>query len=129
MGLFDRKRKTDDLPPLWQPGELEQAPGIDYEMALEYVVGLSEKDFDTFVKCAAVYRFADKECAKIMGKDAEPTTFIDPPKKETHEIVRMDGERFELAEDDELNLAFLEDEPKTKTPAKKPLGNRSKAKS
>lgn len=135
MGIFDRKRKVEDLPSLFAPGELmpHESP-IEYEQVLEYLVGLSDQDFTTITQVAVVYRTADTECAKIMGKKSvKPTTFINPPdtkfQDELKKQMAADSNHEFLDDDDELNIAFLEDEPKTKTPAKKPLGNRSKAKS
>lgn len=118
MEFFKRKNKQV-LPPLWHPGELEELTpsALNYDTVLDWLVGLSDEDYQKVCSVAAVHRAASKQEAEILGKDAKPSTFINPPEPEP-----MPEPRNFL--DDEDDLGFLEDEPKKVDSVKKPKAKR-----
>lgn len=75
MGLFGTKKK--ELQPLITEADFDEV--ANYESALNFLVGLSGEDYDKVLGVAQVYRQADYEAHKILGKPSEPTTFINPP--------------------------------------------------
>lgn len=97
MGLFDKKPKAE---PEILLADFEDV--ANYESALNFLVGLSDDEYNKVVQVAAIHRKAYQEAAAVLGTANEPSTFIKPP-----EPADM------LAEDDELATAFLDDEPKS----------------
>lgn len=92
--LFGKKKPNQAvLGELW---DIEPET-VNYDSVMEWLVGLSDADYDKIVLTAPVYRNANNDAAKVLGKPNEPTTFIDPP---------------QLLDDD--SPAFLEDAPKPK---------------
>lgn len=77
MGLFNKKNR--------QPGSSafddKLDPETDYNQVLEYLIGLSQKDFDRVINVAGVFRKANADAAAILGIKDEPTTSI--PKKKS----------------------------------------------
>lgn len=115
MGIFDRKSKQDALPPLWSAQELQELGQVDYNSVLDYLVGLSDKDYETVLKVSEIYRHANEKANSVLGLPAEPTTFIHPPLPPANAAAEAKGNFL----DDEDDIApFLEDKPKRK-PAKK----------
>lgn len=109
MGLFKDKQKP--LPAL----DLDDEPA-NYNTALEYLLGLSDKDYETITKVAAIHRQANKDAAEILGLPDDPVTFIHPPQPELVDTLghTVSTPSTMLDEDDDLSQAFLEDEPKAK---------------
>ncbi len=89
MGLFGRKDR--DLPELLTEEEI--ASVVTYDTALEYLVGLSDKDYAKMLRIAAVHRSANKTESKILGIREKS------PSKLRQQVV------------DELDLMFNPDEP------------------
>lgn len=84
----------------------EQLPEVNHNTVLDYMLELSDEDYDKLLKVAAVYRKANKQAAEIMGVEgvaatAEETPAADDPEAEIDDFLN-----------DELETAFLEDEPK-----------------
>lgn len=77
MGLFGSKKKQ--ATPIGSVVMPVQVEAVNYETALDYLVGLSDKDYEVINKVAVIYRKANAEAAKAQGIDNEPTTFIKPP--------------------------------------------------
>lgn len=97
MGLFGKKRELSPLIP-----DEELFPSVNYDSVLEWLVGLSDKEYDQVCLVAAQYRVADQEAAKILGKPNKPTTRIDDPKDhlQTLPSLRIDKEPAFLLEDE-----------------------------
>lgn len=72
MGLFNKKKSQPKSSPFDDKLDIE----TDYNSALEYLIGLSAKDFDKIMKVAGVFRKANAESAEILGIKDEPTTSI-----------------------------------------------------
>lgn len=107
MSIFGNKKKAE-LPPLVLTDEPEADP-VNYNSVLDYLVGLSNRDYDKLCKVAAIYRTANKDAAKVLGIKDEPTSVLaeHPETTEAAELPDIDAEL-----DNELQMAFLEDEPK-----------------
>lgn len=104
MGIFDKK-KSEPLPALISDEELEESL-VNYNTVLDWLVGLSDQDYEKVHKVANIYRNANKDACSVLGVKDEPTTFINDPKDELQTIppVIIDKEP-----------EFLElDEPKSK---------------
>lgn len=103
MGLFGKKKR--ELPPLISDEEL--FPIVDYDSVLEWLVGLSEKDFVKVGEVATIHRKALEESAKILGKPNEPTTFIDDPKYKLQTVppILIDKEPAFLEDDAESSAS------------------------
>lgn len=80
MSLFGNKKK--ELPPLMSEAEIMGMPEVaNYESALNYLIGLSDKEYDQVIKVAGIHRKAYQEAAGVLGQANEPTTFITPPEQ------------------------------------------------
>ena len=118
MNIFKRENKV--LPPLWAEGELAEM-SVNYDSVLEYLQGLSDKDYATITKIAGIYRKANDDAAKALGTQFEPSAFIMPPTEiDTHsgladqyadKVANPNGKTM-LDDDDDISAAFLDDEPK-----------------
>lgn len=74
MGLRDKwfgKREPQkvELPALLQP-----EPPVNYNTVLEWMLGLSDKDYATMLDCINIYREAQKNEAKALKIKSAPTT-------------------------------------------------------
>lgn len=78
MGLFDKKKS--DLPPLISDAEL-----IDYNSVIDWLVGLSDADYEKVCKVADNYRASEHRACEILEVENKPTTFISPPEPEIPE--------------------------------------------
>lgn len=110
-GLFG-KRKEVGGEPVTIPAALQPEDPVNYNSVLDYVVGLSDKDYKTMTASAEIYRDANKKVAKLLGIKDEPTTTIKTDKPELGEEELDDMLN---ADPDKLKAAFLDD-----TPAEKP---------
>lgn len=110
MGIFERKKRPgiESLPAvLIQPED-----PVNYNSVLDYMVGLSDKEYKQMTASAEIYRKANKDVAKVIGVKDEPTTTIASTKPSDDEI------------DEGLNQALsgdyiATDEPEAPKPAKK----------
>lgn len=82
MELFKRKKKPMELPPALMNTE----DPVNYNTVLDYLVGLSDKEYRQMTQSAEVYRKANKEVAKIVGVKDEPTTTIVASKPSEEEV-------------------------------------------
>lgn len=113
-GIFG-KRKKGASEPVSIPAALQPEDPVNYNSVLDYLVGLSDKDYKTITASAEIYRKANKEVAKLLGIKDEPTTTI-----KTEKPVISDDEMDDLleADPDELRQAFLDDDPTPKAKKK-----------
>lgn len=100
MGLLNRKKQAEPLPPLWSEQELQELGQVDYNSVLEYLQGLSDKDYAALIKVAEIYRNANEKAAAALGIAVEPTTHIHPPVPPADPILQRAS-------------SFLDDEPDT----------------
>lgn len=66
--LFNRKTKQQ---PNIEP--------VNFDSVLDYLTGLSDKNYTTICQVALIHRKANKKSSKILGVKDKPTTFINEP--------------------------------------------------
>lgn len=113
-GLFG-KRKKGVSEPVSVPVGMQPEDPVNYNSVLDYIVGLSDKDYKKMTSSAEIYREANKKVAKLLGIKDEPTTSISTDKAE---ITDDDLDTMLSADADELKQAFLDDGPATQKPKK-----------
>ncbi len=126
MQLFKRKNRLDN--PIWVSGDAKMEilpPQPNYDSVLEWLVGLSEDDFDKILRIAVIYRSADKSASETLGVEPEPTTYINPPSGiETNQPPVTDAQNlkkaknFLEADDTELGNYLFDTHEKTKAAKK-----------
>lgn len=99
MGLFGRQKQ--ELPPLISDEEL--FPSVNYESVMEWLLGLSAKEYSQVLEVANIHREANQKAAGVLGKPNEPTTFIDDPKDRLQTVPPfiIDKDPIEFLTDDE----------------------------
>lgn len=110
--------RLTELPEILKPED-----PVNYNSVLDYMVGLSDKDYKKLTGSAEVYRKANKDVAKIVGVKDEPTHELMPPKPSEEQV---DADLDNLLEADDLAGSFLDDDApeapkpiKPQAPAKK----------
>lgn len=111
MGLFGNKKVAAD-----QKSILDIPDPAGYNEVVDYLVGLSDQEYDTVQKVANIYREADKKAAESLGVDCEITSFIRPPEVEKDlDYQDLPSEPMSTAVDDfldtEMTSVFLDEEP------------------
>lgn len=118
FGLRNKEAKK----PVVIPEAMRPEDPVNYNSVLDYLVGLSDKDYKKMTGSVDIYREANKKVAKLIGVKDEPTTSIVTEKPEItddelDEMLATDGK--------ELAAAFIEDD---KHPALKPTKAQATAK-
>lgn len=108
----DKKAKVSgavQLPEAFMPED-----PVNYNSVLDYLVGLSDKDYKKMTGSVEIYREANKKVAKLVGIKDEPTTSIAPHTEVSDEQLNdmLD------ADPKELKQAFIDDGPETPKPKK-----------
>lgn len=75
MSLFGKKKV--ELPPLITEADFDEV--ANYDGALNFLVGLSDDEYNKVTQVAAIHRKAYQESAAVLGIANEPSTFINPP--------------------------------------------------
>ncbi len=119
--MFGLKRDKKELPSLWADGELEKL-AVNYETVVNYLLGLSDKDYKIVLEVTAIHRKANDDAAKVTGNPNMPTTFIQPPTEldtnsgladqYSDKVSRSDTQTLLDGEDD-ISSAFLDDDHDT----------------
>lgn len=121
MGFFNKYRKKEmvKLPP-----ELEPINPVNYNSVLDYLIGLSNQEYNKILKVTDIYRDANKSAAKVLGVKEEPTTSIkseEPTEEQVEDaldaIISQNTTRSEL-ENTEVEFQLL-DEDSAKKESKK----------
>lgn len=114
--------KREDKQPVNIPEAMKAEDPVNYNSVLDYLVGLSDKDYKKMTGSVEIYRDANKKVAKLIGIKDEPTTSINTAKPE---ISDDDLDNMLAADSKELAVAFIEDD---KHPAPKPTKPQAAAK-
>lgn len=80
MGLKDKmfgKRQTGKVE---LPDILDQENPVNYDSVLDWLLGLSEKDYKKMLEVVAIYRTANKDATKVLKLKPEATTQLIPTK-------------------------------------------------
>lgn len=113
-GLFG-KRKASSGEPVSIPAAMQAEDPVNYNSVLDYIVGLSDKDYKKMTASAEIYRDANKKVAKLLGIKDEPTTTISTEKPE---IGDDELDAMLSAQPGELAAAFIDDAPASPKPKK-----------
>lgn len=113
-GLFG-KRKRGASEPVTIPASMQPEDPVNYNSVLDYLVGLSDKDYKKMTGSVDIYREANKKVAKLIGVKDEPTTSIST---ERQDISDDELDTMFSAEPGDLAAAFLDDEPVAPKPKK-----------
>jgi len=87
---------------------------VNYNSVLDYLVGLSDKDYKKMTGSVDIYREANKKVAKLVGIKDEPTTSITPHS----EVSEQQLDEMLEADPKELKQAFIDDGPVSEKPKK-----------
>ena len=83
---------TKEKKPVSLPTALEPENPVNYNSVLDYMIGLSVREYDKMLRVSAIYRKANKDAAKILGVKDEPTTQLkDSKPSEEQEDAAMDA--------------------------------------
>ncbi len=86
MGLRDKifgtKAKRE---PMELPGILKPENPVNYDSVLDWLLGLSDKDYKVMLEVVDVYRGANKTTAKLLKVKDQPTTQLIEPKQTDEE--------------------------------------------
>jgi hypothetical protein len=117
--IFGSKREPQQvtIPAIMQPED-----PVNYNSVLDWLLGLSDKDYKTMQEVVNVYRDAGKTTAKLLKIKDQPTTALLPTAPSEEQIdSELDG-LLETHPDDlraALEAEATEEPAKKKTPAKK----------
>lgn len=112
-GLFN-KNKQSDKTKVSLPEAMQQEDLINYNSVLDYLVGLSDKDYRKMTASSDIYRKANKEVAKVIGVKDEPTTSI----AQKPIVTDADLDNMLDADKDDLVAAFIDEAPISPPPKK-----------
>lgn len=107
-GLFGKRNRVASEP-VSIPASMQSEDPVNYNSVLDYMVGLSDKDYRKMTGSAEIYRKANKEVAKLIGVKDEPTTSINTEKPELGED---ELDQMLNADPEQLRQAFIDDAPK-----------------
>lgn len=112
--MFGIGKKKPTIP-VEIPEAMKPEDPVNYNSVLDYLVGLSDKDYKKVTGSAEIYRRANKEVAKLIGVKDEPTTAIVTEKPEL-----TDAELNTMLDADPIALtqAFIDDAPGQDKPKK-----------
>lgn len=111
MSIFSKRNKKGiELPKVLT----EPENPVNYNTVLDYMVGLSNAEYNKIIKVSEIYRKANKEAAKVLGVKDEPTTQLKEDKPTDEEV--------DEALDDALHADYIDDitgdEPDPEAPKK-----------
>jgi len=105
--MFDFLKRREPKERMELPGILQPENPVNYNSVLDYMIGLSDKDYKKLTASAEVYRQANKQVAKIVGIKDEPTHAL-MPEKQSDEQIEQDLDN--MLNEPDLATAFLEDD-------------------
>lgn len=121
FGLKNREAKQSVV----IPESMKAEDPVNYNSVLDYLVGLSDKDYKKMTGSVDIYREANKKVAKLIGVKDEPTTSI---MTEKPELTDDDLDGLLAADGKELAAAFIEDDNHVPPKASKPQATEKKVK-
>lgn len=122
MSLF--KKSKDGAKPVSQILVQQEDP-VNYNSVLDYLVGLSKREYDKIIKVSVIYREANVAAAKVLGVKDEPTTTLKDESPADEAIEEALDEALEA----EGGLIIDEDAPLEPEKPKKPHASDKKVKS
>lgn len=121
MGLFERKKPVIENTFLNVPKEAETGDAVNYNSVLDYMLTLTDEDYEKLLKVAKVYRDANKKAAEIIGAEGVAIETMGEPLKSEVDIIADtdDEEALDNFLNEELTAAFIEDNGETGKKGKK----------
>lgn len=117
MGIKDKFFGKRETQPVELPAILQPEDPVNYNSVLDWLLGLSDKDYKTMLEVVNVYREAGKTTAKLLKIKDTPSTELLPVQPSDEQIEsELDG-LLETHPDD-LKAAILSEQPAEK-PKKK----------
>ena len=114
--MFDFLKKREPKERMELPAILQPENPVNYNSVLDYMIGLSDKDYKKLTGSAEIYRKANKDVAKLIGIKDEPTHTLMAEKPSDEQI---DTDLDNMLDEPDLATAFLEDDaPKADEPHK-----------
>lgn len=112
--LFGKQREPQpvELPAILQPDD-----PVNYNSVLDWLLGLSDKDYKTMQDVVQVYREAGKTTAKLLKIKDQPTTAL-LPTVQSEEQIDADLDGLLETHPDDLKAAII-NEPIAEKPKKK----------
>lgn len=113
MGLRDIFKAKREPQPVELPTILQPEDPVNYNSVLDWLLGLSDKDYKTMLEVVQVYRDAGKTTAKLLKIKDMPTTELLPTKPSDEQI---DSELDDLLEThpEDLKAAIMNEQPAEK---------------
>lgn len=74
MGLRDKLFNRAERQPVEIPAYLQPDDPVNYDTVLDWLLGLSNQDYDTMINVVQIYREANASAAKALGVEDKPTT-------------------------------------------------------
>lgn len=108
--LFGKQREPQavEIPAILQPDD-----PVNYNSVLDWLLGLSDKDYKTMLDVVQVYREAGKTTAKLLKIKDQPSTVLLPVAPSEEQIdAELDG-LLETHPDD-LKAAIMSEQPADK---------------
>ncbi len=116
MGLRDKLFGRREPKPVEVPALLQPEDPVNYDSVLDWLLGLSQKDYERMLKVVTIYRNANKDAAKVLRVKDEPTTQL-VSKRLTDEQIDSDLDMLLQTDPDDLKAA-IENEPEPEAPKK-----------
>jgi hypothetical protein len=119
--LFGKQREPQavEIPAILQPED-----PVNYNSVLDWLLGLSDKDYKTMLEVVQVYREAGKTTAKLLKIKDQPSTVL-LPTAPSEEQIDADLDTMLNTHPDDLTAAFLADDDK---PVEKKKSTKQKVK-
>lgn len=112
--IFGKKREPQpvEIPTILQPED-----PVNYNSVLDWLLGLSDKDYKTMLEVVQVYRDAGKTTAKLLKIKDTPTTELLPTAPSEEQVDKELDLLLETHPDD-LKAAIENEQPKAKKTTK-----------
>lgn len=117
MQIFNRdKKKTMPVPAALKPTD-----PVNYNSVLDWLVGLSQADYDKMCKITNIYRDSNKKTAEVLGIEDKPTSTLFPEKPTDEEVdtaldnMLNNSDNMDLLEEDETPPPTKEQSASKKT--------------
>lgn len=86
MGLREIFKGRREPQPVELPAILQPEDPVNYNSVLDWLLGLSDKDYKTMLEVVQVYRDAGKTTAKLLKIKDMPTTELLPAKPSEEQV-------------------------------------------
>lgn len=110
MGVRDKLFGKRVAMPEPMPAILEPQNPVNYDSVLDWMLGLSDKDYKKMLEVVNIYRTANKDAAKVLKVKDEPTTQLVSNNPTEQEIDDSLDDLLEM-DDETLKATITAEEP------------------